>query len=194
MADDLPPTRDYREPEGDTLGVPYLQMVRGAPVGPPTRLEVGSALAGRSRSCEIRYDVEGVSRKHARFITDEQCGVQVVDLGSHNGTFVNGQRIESEKLRAGDHIRLGPVVLRLVYVAGADAATDRGAIALSPREYEVAALVSEGLTNVEIGRRLHISPSTVGRHLSNIYERLEIHSRAALTKYVTSGRVQTDVH
>jgi DNA-binding NarL/FixJ family response regulator len=57
---------------------------------------------------------------------------------------------------------------------------------LSAREYEVACLVADGLTNAEIGRKLHISPATVGRHLSNIYERLSIHSRAALAKYVTA--------
>jgi DNA-binding NarL/FixJ family response regulator len=54
------------------------------------------------------------------------------------------------------------------------------ALPLSPRELEVARLVASGMTNAEIGKQLHISPATVGRHLSNVYERLGIHSRAAL--------------
>jgi DNA-binding NarL/FixJ family response regulator len=52
----------------------------------------------------------------------------------------------------------------------------------------VAQLVAEGLTNGEIADRLAISAGTVGRHLANIYKRLDIHSRAALTRLVVARR------
>jgi pimeloyl-ACP methyl ester carboxylesterase/DNA-binding CsgD family transcriptional regulator len=50
---------------------------------------------------------------------------------------------------------------------------------LSRRERDVLALVAEGLGNDEIGERLHLSPRTVERHLSNIYAKLRISGKAA---------------
>ena len=50
---------------------------------------------------------------------------------------------------------------------------------LSPREHEVLELVSAGLTNEEIGERLHLSVRTVERHLSNIYAKLRVSGKAA---------------
>jgi DNA-binding CsgD family transcriptional regulator len=55
---------------------------------------------------------------------------------------------------------------------------------------EVAVLVADGLTNPEIAGRLHISRHTVVSHLSKIYERLEVRTRAALAKLVAEGRVR----
>jgi DNA-binding CsgD family transcriptional regulator len=51
---------------------------------------------------------------------------------------------------------------------------------LSPREREVHALVCEGLSNAEIGRRLFIAESTVKAHTHRLYEKLGVHSRTAL--------------
>jgi DNA-binding CsgD family transcriptional regulator len=50
---------------------------------------------------------------------------------------------------------------------------------LSPREHEVLELVAAGLSNEEIGERLHLSVRTVERHLSNIYVKLRISGKAA---------------
>jgi len=55
---------------------------------------------------------------------------------------------------------------------------------LSKREMEVARLVAEGLTNIEIAEVLFISPRTVSTHLEKIYRRLGINSRASLVKYI----------
>ena len=58
---------------------------------------------------------------------------------------------------------------------------------LSEREHEVAVLVSEGLTNAEIGARLTISPRTVESHVANIREKLDLRSRAQIATWV-AGR------
>ena len=50
---------------------------------------------------------------------------------------------------------------------------------LSPREYEVMSLVRDGKTNREIARILWVSPHTVGKHLENAYEKLEVTNRTA---------------
>ena len=53
--------------------------------------------------------------------------------------------------------------------------------ALSPREVEVARAVIEGRTNLQISRLLGISQFTVKRHLQNIFEKMQVRSRSALT-------------
>ena len=62
---------------------------------------------------------------------------------------------------------------------------------LSGREAEVARLVAEGLSNVAVAERLFISPRTVTTHLERIYRRLDIGSRAELTRYVRDRQLVT---
>jgi DNA-binding CsgD family transcriptional regulator len=58
-----------------------------------------------------------------------------------------------------------------------------GAVSLSPREVEVLRLVACGHTNRQIARGLDISEKTVARHVSNIFTKLDLSSRAAATAY-----------
>lgn len=194
VAGDPPKTTEYVEAEVLDAGRPCVEVVRGAPFRKPLTLQVGSTVVGREASCELAFEVTGVSRKHARLVSTAEGEVEIVDLGSRNGTFVNGRRVERAALRDGDEIRFGQAVVRLRYIgrvgppsAGVNAGpSPTRPPDLSPREFEVARLVAEGMTNAEIGKKLSISPATVGRHLSNVYERLDIHSRAALARYVTN--------
>lgn len=75
-------------------------------------LSEGSNLVGRDPDCAIRVDSPTVSRHHLRIVvTRERATVE--DLGSRNGTRVNGQRLEQRlALREGDEIRIGSVALR----------------------------------------------------------------------------------
>jgi two-component system nitrate/nitrite response regulator NarL len=52
---------------------------------------------------------------------------------------------------------------------------------LTNRQREISRLVCDGLSNKEIGRRLNLSDGTVKVHLHNIYEKLAIRTRTALT-------------
>ena len=54
---------------------------------------------------------------------------------------------------------------------------------LTPRELDVLQLLSQGLTNIEIGRRLVISPNTVSMHMRSIFSKLGVNSRSAATRY-----------
>jgi pSer/pThr/pTyr-binding forkhead associated (FHA) protein len=64
-------------------------------------------LIGRGTDCDLRLRETAVSRHHCTLrISDGE--VSVVDLGSSNGTFLNGQRIRSSSpLRSGDELRIG---------------------------------------------------------------------------------------
>jgi DNA-binding NarL/FixJ family response regulator len=72
---------------------------------------------------------------------------------------------------------------RLGVRAATDDAVDVATHGLSPRELEVLELVAGGLTNREIAGGLFLSEKTVARHLSNIFTKLGVSSRAAATAY-----------
>ncbi|KAB1151140.1 FhaA domain-containing protein [Micromonospora sp. DT46] len=73
-------------------------------------LQVGSTVIGRGDQANLRLPDVGISRRHARLDFD---GGQVVltDLGSTNGTMVNGQRVSAVALNPGDMIQLGTTTL-----------------------------------------------------------------------------------
>ena len=74
-------------------------------------LAEGTTILGRAEEAGIRFDLPGVSRRHAR-IDVEGDRVTVEDLGSRNGTFLRGERIIARApLADGDKMRLGPVTL-----------------------------------------------------------------------------------
>jgi pSer/pThr/pTyr-binding forkhead associated (FHA) protein len=76
----------------------------------------GETILGRALDATIRFDVPGVSRRHARISVDGP-NVVVEDLGSQNGTYVRGEKISGRApLADGDELRLGPVsvLIRLV--------------------------------------------------------------------------------
>jgi DNA-binding winged helix-turn-helix (wHTH) protein len=80
------------------------------------------SVLGRSLDADIRFDVPGVSRRHARIIVDGE-DVTLEDLGSQNGTYVRGERITGRaRLADGDEVRLGPVSIIFRQVA-ADGST-----------------------------------------------------------------------
>jgi len=171
---------------------PCLEVVEGHARGTRYWLEGPKTVLGRSARADIELLDEGISREHARITVDADGIVGVVDLGSTNGTFVNDAPIDAAVVRAGDRIRLGPdVTLQFWWRSRVGAAdTSHAIVELSARELEIARLVAEGLTNGEIADRLGISPHTVMTHLSNVFTREGLASRAELAGVVASDRVR----
>jgi FHA domain/Domain of unknown function (DUF1707) len=66
----------------------------------------GPWILGRSVSCPLVLDDDTVSRRHAQLRRTE-AGWEILDLGSLNGTWVNGWRVERATLHAGDVVQLG---------------------------------------------------------------------------------------
>ena len=63
---------------------------------------------GRRQDCDLCIPLMIISRKHCEFNQD-QGQLTIRDLGSRNGTFVNGLQIENSQLDAGDRINIGPL-------------------------------------------------------------------------------------
>lgn len=72
--------------------------------------EPSEVLIGRDVDCHVRLDNVGVSRHHAKLLYQGEA-VQVVDLGSGNGTFVNGVQVEQAFITTGDTVRIGKFIL-----------------------------------------------------------------------------------
>ena len=161
-----------------------------------------SVTIGRTADNDVVLDNEPtVSRRHAELFRpqpDEDHGDdgawRVRDLGSHNGTHVNGERLNEGDERAigpDDVVGLGAVTLRLVAdVAdvGLTVEDRRGAemhrllTALSAREREVLTLVAAGHTDDQCAKALFISVKTVHSHLDRIRDKTGVRRRAELTR------------
>src|SRR5262249_17834060 len=73
----------------------------------------GVLVIGRAPEADIRIDAVSISRRHAKIIVTGG-EVQIADQGSHNGTLVNGERIEGTRsLSSGDAVTVGDAVLVL---------------------------------------------------------------------------------
>lgn len=68
---------------------------------------------GRNPAAELPLDDPAASWDHAR-VVERDGSPAVLDLGSSNGTYVNGERVESSMLIAGDRLRIGDTVFRVV--------------------------------------------------------------------------------
>jgi predicted component of type VI protein secretion system len=89
-----------------------------APPQPPVQLpREGEVALGRSRECEVRLPDADTSRRHAKIVCSGGRFV-LHDLGSTNGTFVNGERIEQRELAPGDRLQIGANAVTFCQVSG----------------------------------------------------------------------------
>jgi pSer/pThr/pTyr-binding forkhead associated (FHA) protein len=104
--------RKKTAPDASTYAVPVLRVIsEGSLQGRVLAVHPGRQLIGRATGAEIRLTDAYVSRRHA-LLTCGYGAVRIEDIGSDNGTFVNGERIEAAQpvpLRAGDVVQFGNV-------------------------------------------------------------------------------------
>ena len=77
-------------------------------------------IVGRSSDLDMVLVEDMVSRKHAR-ITMQQDQIWIEDLGSTNGSFVNGEKIKRARLKEGDRVLIGTSILKVIAGEGARA-------------------------------------------------------------------------
>jgi FHA domain/Domain of unknown function (DUF1707) len=107
-------TADLPAPSWLGRAIARLRAALAAP--PPSGLlsgvSRGQITLGRSSTCQLVFDDDTVSRRHAALVCRD--GVwHVVDLGSSNGTYVNGRRVIDAEVRSGDELTLGTTRLVL---------------------------------------------------------------------------------
>ena len=88
-------------------GRAFLARISGKDSGRVYGLVSSQTVIGRSSSSDIVIREDGVSRKHAKIVRDEDGTAKILDLESTHGTYVNGLRVEVEALREGDQVRVG---------------------------------------------------------------------------------------
>ena len=88
-----------------------LKVVKGKPRGHCLSFPKGEFMFGRGPECDVRPNSDLVSRQHCLLlVTDDSATIR--DLGSMNGTLVNGQLVTAARtLRQGDTLSVGPLVL-----------------------------------------------------------------------------------
>ena len=116
-----------RPPVERALEAPAFALVvaSGADQGKSVRIDgsmVARLLVGQSAACELRLSDRLVSRRHAA-LELEGTRLRITDLGSTNGTRVNGLAIGSALLEGGERVDLGATALRVERVAGTSKVT-----------------------------------------------------------------------
>lgn len=90
-----------------------MLVVQGRPHGKHLRFHDGEFVFGRGPECHIRPNSEWVSRQHC-MLRVSNAGAIIRDLGSTNGTLVNGTRIVGDCcLNPGDTLQVGPLVFQV---------------------------------------------------------------------------------
>ena len=147
---------------------------------------------GRRDSSDLVIADPHVSLAHAR-VKRRQGAILIEDLGSTNGTFVNGDQLTTSRaLRHGDLVNFGSVETRFedrgsqlaredsteaMELAQAIEETERPV--LSPRQVEVLRYLKQGLTNPQIAVKLGVTERTVKAHCQEVYDRLGVPNRTA---------------
>lgn len=92
---------------GSANAKPCVTVLTGTHAGKLFKLKTGHAVIGRAPNAEIHVEDDGISRAHCR-VRSEGKQVWVEDMGSRNGTFVNGARLQApHELVEGDKIQVG---------------------------------------------------------------------------------------
>jgi signal transduction histidine kinase len=95
-----------------------LYIANGRDQGKRFTLTPRPLRVGRDSSCQIRLADSEASRTHAEITPTELGGFDLVDLGSSNGTVVNGTKVVRHKLVGGDRILIGSTLLLFEATAG----------------------------------------------------------------------------
>jgi len=92
-----------------------LVVVGGKLRGEEFTLAAGESIIGRDDGCSIKLAINGISKKHVS-ITVKDDSAYLQDLGSSNGTFVNGKMVKRAQLNSGDKIALPDAIIQVVYI------------------------------------------------------------------------------
>ena len=108
-AEEPPPSR----PKGPAADITFMPGVLREPTS-RVRIQSQAIRIGRAPDDDIIVADLGVSKHHAELRRSPDGRYSITDLGSHNGTYVNGTRVSQQELNEGDIIAIGRAAFRLV--------------------------------------------------------------------------------
>ena len=85
----------------------YLIVIAGSAVGEMYQLRKESVVIGRDATCDLQMRDIGISRAHAKIYKTSAGDSIIEDLGSTNGTYINGEQVVKRPLNDGDRVQLG---------------------------------------------------------------------------------------
>jgi pSer/pThr/pTyr-binding forkhead associated (FHA) protein len=95
-----------------------LLVIQGRPAGKVMRFGPGDYFFGRGPECHLRFNSDWVSRQHCRLHVSSTQAI-LRDLGSRNGTLLNGVLLNGDHVLAEkDQIQIGPVVFEVILDEG----------------------------------------------------------------------------
>ncbi len=94
-----------------------LVMVKDDGSSREFKIDRESTVIGRDEAARLRIPLSAVSRRHCEIILDADDELLVRDLGSSNGTYLNGKKVRQAELSPGDLLTVGPVVF-VVRISG----------------------------------------------------------------------------
>jgi two-component system cell cycle response regulator len=101
--------------EGGKRDRAYLVVLAGASVGEMYKIDTEKTVIGRGQNARIRLLDDGISREHAQLVVINER-VVLEDLGSTNGTYCNGLKVDRKELADGDKILVGSTtILKFTY-------------------------------------------------------------------------------
>ena len=132
--------------------MPSLFVIRGTDQGARFELDRDASGLGRDSSNAVQLHDTEISRRHAE-VTQSGGVYTLADLGSSNGTFVNGQRIDQHELQSGDHVQVGRTLMLFTQVADESQKDLSGSIHIAPdTDGEEQSHIVHSITHEESGR------------------------------------------
>jgi two-component system cell cycle response regulator len=101
------PEEALQHPAAEARPTPHLVVLKGPQMGREFRLDPGHVIIGRAPDSDIALADDNVSRRHALIVCERDGKIFIEDLGSKNGTLVNGRRIRVRYLRGGERLVFG---------------------------------------------------------------------------------------
>lgn len=105
------------EPQASTA-IGELVLQNGRQAGTRRPLGVPTTFIGRGQGCDIRLNIDGVDPMHCVLVFGSD-GLTVRDLNSTHGTFVNGERVDTQPIQHGEVLKVGPFQFRVELSASA---------------------------------------------------------------------------
>ena len=164
--------------------VASLLVIQGADQGKRFELTRRPMALGRDNSNPIRLHDHEVSRRHAEIRPQDEGLYSLVDLGSANGTYVNGSIINDVVLRPGDQVQIGQSILVYKAESGASPRDQSARVELSQTDRSA---ILKSIPAEESSRILH-TPGSAGDWL-----RTKLASFTAMYQASQAIRLTTDV-